>query len=967
MRRWVRLLFLLLTTCLFLPRMGHARQELPRVPHALPGLAGQRVHGVYVDSRNMLWIGTDNGLYRYDGLTMHHYTTGDGLEDNEVLEFWGENAGRLWLRTHTNRLCYVELATGKIWNTAHFPELKIRSPFVITSVSFGPRGEIYALSDASHVTLLDPVARQVRALPQLRLPRYLYHPPGGGPLLLQGYGDELGRWFYRLGARHWEPFPPSEHYFACEHGGILYLFSPQKSSVYRFTDDTPVLYRSMPPIMPGDQVLKFFVFAPDLMAVLTKRQLLLLDRGSVHAYDCPGLSGIACDRDRNLWLATQDRLFFVPAYYQSIGVLPADSSEQFRSMQWSDGGVILYTDNGHVIRCGKELQEPQRYRSDLPGTLLATARGHAAGWTVFLPAGKKWQVGLRRSSGTGTSNYTYAKGVFKELLAGGDTAYLRTALSLLCIYPFGDKLHTDTISSQHRNTAMYLRGGEIWFSTLDSLYCHKDGRTFSLPLPNSHVVKAISAIGPFVLVSNGDHLLHVYSPALRSYTTYALSGHPGTYLEKIVDAGPGRKFLKTNKRLYLLEINGPARLQLRGIENLEPDVRSVLDIQMQGDDVYLLTAGACYRYPYAVLTATQPAPALRPLRLRYTGGHRQQEKQVAATGEKVSLPAFVRDYVFSFSVDAVGKRQAEAMYALSREKEETPDWIPLQGNEIKVTLPGYGSTWISVRTRSISSGFGPVLRQEVYVRPPFWYDYRFIAACILAALGLFVYGTVLVFRRFARRKEEKLARDMQALQQEFRALNAMMNPHFVFNSLNSIQSFINTDDKKAANRYLLHFSRLIRQNMVNISADLIPVRQELEVLRHYLEIEQLRFEGALRYTITIDSEETNYCSIPPLLIQPLVENAILHGLTPLRDRQPELDVALAHDGQLLQITVRDNGIGFYNSRKKLEDRPSFGIDYIRRRLEKIGAMTRQECHFSIQSEPGGEGTVIHLSLPGDTV
>lgn len=969
MRKWVSRFFLFLFACIAPAASLHARDELPLVPRSLPGLAGQRIHGIFADSRNVLWIGTGNGLYRYDGINMRHYTTGDGLEDNEVLEFWGEHAGRLWLRTHTNRLCYVELSSGKIYNAAHFPELKIRSPFVITSVSFGPHGEIYALSDASQVTLLDPATRRVRALPQLRLPRHLYHPPDGSSLLLQGYSNERGRWFHRLGAQGWVPLPPSPYYLSSEHGGMLYLYSPQESAVYRFGSEGPELLYRMPPVAAGDQVLKFFVFSPRLMAVITRQKLLLLDGDTAWAYDCPGLSGIACDRHHNLWLATREGLFFVPEYYKQLSVLRADSNEQFRSMQWSGNGLTLYTGSGHTIRCGRDLQPVQHISSNAPGTFLAAARGGSIGWTAFLPAGRKWEVGLQAENGAEKSiRYAHTKGVFKELLACGDTAYLRTALALLKIYPRDAAMHTDTISARQRNTALYLHGREVWFSTLDSLFCHRGSHTESIPLPGSHVVKMISAIGPFLLVSNGDHLLHVYSPQLRQYTTYALPGHAGIYLEQICDAGPGRKFLKTNERLFLLEITAPGRIRLSGIENLEPDVRSLADIRVQGDDVYLLTAGACYRYPYTVLTGTRQAPVLQPLRLRFAADRTVKELPLQKTaGQRISLPSSVKDYVFTFSVDALGRRLAQAEYALSREHDDVPDWMPVSGNEIKVNLPGYGSTWISVRTRSISSGYGPVLQQEVFVRPPFWYDYKFIAACILVALGLFVYGTLLVFRRFARRKEEKLAREMQALQQEFRALNAMMNPHFVFNSLNSIQSFINTDDKKAANRYLLHFSRLIRQNMVNISADRIPVRQELEVLRHYLEIEQLRFEGALRYTISIDSEETNYCSIPPLLIQPLVENAILHGLTPLRDRQPELEVILAHDGQLLQITVRDNGIGFYNSRKKLEDRPSFGIDYIRRRLDKIGAMTRQECHFSIWSEPGQAGTTIRLSLPGDTV
>lgn len=947
---------LLLWTLLF-PFLLQARAALP-VPHRLFGpLQGQHINGVFADSRNRIWIGTNNGLYAWDGVSLAHYTTGDGLEDNEVLDFWGEQAGRLWVRTHTNRLCFVDLRSGKIINSAQVPALKIRSPVVIKSVSFGPQGQIYVLSDVTHITLLDPVARQVRALPRLRMPRHLFHPPGGEPLLLQGYSDEVGGWFHRLGKDRWEPLPPGEDYISCEQGRELYLFSPATGRIHRWTTRGTELLHRLSPLKPGDKVLKFVVFAPDRMALITQQQLLLLSGGKTIAYDCPGLNGIACDRDRNLWIAADDGLFFVPAYHEQLGSIYADSGTAFRSLRGLGDTLLLNSTNEHTVICDPALNRLGT-RRELPGL---KAPGSDTRWSTFLPAGSRWQIGVEmRGAQLHRRNVS---GVFKELASRDDTAYLRTDRSLLRLYPSGDTFRAEPLSFA-RTTAMYLAAeGTLWFASLDSLYCHRSDSLHAAPLPGSHVVKIISTVGPFVLVSNGDHFVHVYAPSLQRYFTYSLPGPPGHYLEQIFDIGGGRKILKTNEYLYLLETGGTGLPRLRAIENLEPELHSLEDVRQIGDQVFLLAAEACYRYPFSILTAQKAAPGLSLEYIRRESYSGERHAVPATTGRHISLPSSVKSYSLVFSVDAAGRRQAEVQYALLRDNTGHPGWQPVSGNEVPVTLPHYGHTRIAIRARSASSGFGAPLYCDVFLSPPFWYDYHFTAACVLMGILLSVFITHRIFRRYARKKEEKLTREMQALQNEFRALNAMMNPHFIFNSLNSIQSFINTGDKKAANRYLQHFSRLIRQNMVNISANQIPVRQELEVLRHYLEIEQLRFGGNLQYSITVDREATNYCTLPPLLVQPLAENAILHGLLPLRDRQPELHVHIEHRSERLHITVRDNGTGYYNSRKQLEDRPSFGIGYIRKRLEKIEAMTRQSCHFSILSEEGKPGTTILMSLP----
>lgn len=149
----------------------------------------------------------------------------------------------------------------------------------------------------------------------------------------------------------------------------------------------------------------------------------------------------------------------------------------------------------------------------------------------------------------------------------------------------------------------------------------------------------------------------------------------------------------------------------------------------------------------------------------------------------------------------------------------------------------------------------------------------------------------------------------KATELEMQALRAQMNPHFIFNSLNSINRFILQNNKEHASAYLTKFSRLVRLILQNSQLALIPLESELEALRLYLELEALRFDYHFDYTITIEEElDTSSIKVPPLIIQPYAENAIWHGLMH-KPEKGRLDVALSQQGTFLFCKITDDGIG----------------------------------------------------------
>ena len=136
-----------------------------------------------------------------------------------------------------------------------------------------------------------------------------------------------------------------------------------------------------------------------------------------------------------------------------------------------------------------------------------------------------------------------------------------------------------------------------------------------------------------------------------------------------------------------------------------------------------------------------------------------------------------------------------------------------------------------------------------------------------------------------------------------------MNPHFIFNSLNSINRFILENNKPDSSRYLTKFSRLIRMILQNSQSSFISLKSELESLELYLEMETMRFDNHFTYKIIISPElNISRLKIPPLIIQPYVENAVWHGLMH-KEEKGELEIEVSQEGNYLYIKITDNGIG----------------------------------------------------------
>lgn len=233
------------------------------------------------------------------------------------------------------------------------------------------------------------------------------------------------------------------------------------------------------------------------------------------------------------------------------------------------------------------------------------------------------------------------------------------------------------------------------------------------------------------------------------------------------------------------------------------------------------------------------------------------------------------------------------------------------------------------------------------------------------SLALLVFGGLIYM--LIRNIRQKQRANMQI---KLQSLRAQMNPHFIFNSLNSVNNFISKNDERSANKYLSDFSRLMRTVLSNSDQDFVSLETEVDTMKIYLELEHFRFGEKFDYQLEIaDDIDPEIIRVPPMLIQPYIENAIWHGLR-YKEEKGILNVRIFTENDLLYCTVKDNGIGRKKSAALKTDHQktyqSTGIKNTKERIELLNKMHGTRLNVSIldlEENGSAAGTLVRISVP----
>ena len=252
---------------------------------------------------------------------------------------------------------------------------------------------------------------------------------------------------------------------------------------------------------------------------------------------------------------------------------------------------------------------------------------------------------------------------------------------------------------------------------------------------------------------------------------------------------------------------------------------------------------------------------------------------------------------------------------------------------------------------------------------------------LIGSILFFILLGFIIFRNFSlkrnndvlQNKKKQAELQQQAAESKMQTLRTQMNPHFIFNSLNSINRFILENNKPNSSRYLTKFSRLIRMILQNSQSSFISLKSELESLELYLDMEAMRFDNHFTYKIIVPPDlNTSRLKLPPLIIQPYVENAIWHGLMH-KDEKGELEIEVAEEGQSLYIRITDNGIGREQAAriasKSATKHKSMGLLITADRIAMIQSANGNGSAVTIKdlvhADGSAAGTEVQIKIPVD--
>jgi ligand-binding sensor domain-containing protein len=463
--------------------------------------------------------------------------------------------------------------------------------------------------------------------------------------------------------------------------------------------------------------------------------------------------------------------------------------------------------------------------------------------------------------------------------------WLATA-SGLAIYNYNTDSFT-TIQSNDPKRELYATGGDKLFS----ITAHKDGSLW--------------------MGTRGEGLLR-YDPATGKFNRFTeQDGLPNNVTYKALEDSEGIIWITTNWGLSRFNPNDSSFSNYdvtNGLQSNEFNLNAAL-IASDGEIFIGGMNGYNAFYPEDITVNSTPPP------VRITAFKKFNMLQQGNLRDGDTIILNYDDNYFAFEFAAL-------------------DFTNPYKNKYRFILENYNKNWIE---RDASQRFAEFARVNpgtynfrllasnsdgywnlkginlIIVILPAWYDTWWFRGLVVLLFIFLLYGLIVIRMNALRKKHEVekkyLAFEKQMYQLEQKALQLQMNPHFLFNSINSIQSFVVNNDIDNAIHYLSKFSQLMRRILSNSGESFVPLRDELQALRLYLEIESLRFHGKFSFDIQMDPEiDDNFLEIPPMILQPYVENAILHGLMH-SPKKGHLQISLTLNGDNVLCVIQDDGIG----------------------------------------------------------
>lgn len=899
--------YLIILYCL-LPGFLHAQHAVFRHYTTREGLPSSEIYCVLQDSKGYMWFGTDRGLLRFDGNQFITYSTTEGLADNAVFTLREGLGQRIWYSGYSSRMGYIEagkagtyLFNDLLRQTLQAQLFRSLIPdsndgFFISYLKQDTCSDILHIDRQGKISVLTDKADSNT--------QYIYISSDGH--CLNSYHSLCPRQTRicnlerkQLLATIEQAGRPNPDAFCSrlKDGSLILclnqvLWQIKNGRAFRLADcPYPVL--DMTTDRQGNiwlGTLHNGLFLYDAAVDYRQPRLMLADLS---------VSGTLLDREGGLWFSTlEDGIYYLPAdYCFSYNKSDGLSSAKVNAIIEIKGQGIIALSDWQILRRGTDGvfdQAPERFW----GNILDIA---TAGNDTIYCAGNgipSTLLGHKTIIFPGISKLQIISGRIYGLSPGGITIYNTR----------GNILDRIGIKNTTRITSVQpLADSSLLIGTLEGILRYHNGRIYPLRKKHPLLGSQIGSILPFdedhlLIATIGQGLLLLHLPDYRVIQYGTREGLPSMICpvllkqDSVVWAG-------TNKgicRITGITMPATARFHITDISNgiISDEIN---DLQIIGDELWI---GTTHGLSVKPLASFQPDTSFIPIHL-----HAVMVNGKSRAGA-LSAPIPYKQNNISISFTAVNYQYNKRLkYRYRLTGLQDTGWQLTATPSVHYNALAPGNYTFEVYAVGIAGMQSSILSYSFRIKAPFWSTWWFLSLLLLlTASGLYLF---IRLRLRHIREQVRIKHTLEDYREK--ALRLQMNPHFIYNCMNSIQNYIRKNETEASISFLSKFSYLMRMSFHNAGVEMITLEKDLEALRVYAEMEQMRFPGKFHLDLRVEHNiNTSGIFVPPLLLQPFVENAILHAFV-YKTTPGQIKIRIQKERQRLKISIRDDGIGIHKA------------------------------------------------------
>ena len=927
----VLLIYTLLFEKLFAQEFEFPFQHIGKIE----GLPSNTVYCLTTDKNGFVWLGTDVGLIKYDGINYEIFTTVNGLPSNDVFEVLCDKKNRIWITTIKNSICYVEnnvvrkpvfsnpkfkpfnLVNPRIFKD-HNDNIWVRtSPFFLFKinnrselehkltipinfnenfVSFQHDSTIYYASSKNSVSYNIYTGKYSRTYNNAKEFIKAVYPLNKSSIVLE---EDLKLRFdsinvlktneYRTRNNHWAIFI---------HDSLIWVPSVNGYLTYSLKDLT--IYRKF---LNGISVSNIHksnfndIWVSSLLSGLFRLKSLEITN-SISTDYCSAVSvnsdlilvGLNNGGVRIINRKTKmDSIVIYPKYVSLISFKIWNFCE-------SENEIYAASDRGlfsiHNLKINQKI---------LPFEHVSLKHSSIDQDTMMILD----NMGVRRFD-------------LKR------KKYIDSIILYKRFYSYTKYLNQKIVGSQD---SLYFFDKELKYYPLNIPFHY---RAMDLDVQDSLLVATTAEKGIFII--KGHTVLKNLTTDNGMVTnTCNRSVIYKDYVYTATNHGIHIYSLKNDSLSYLFESDGlPSN--------------NVNDLAVDQDTIFAATEEGLSIIPLSALKYRPPFPCFAQPVITYQDTLWNKPDSVSTRTDKLVL---VKVNALSFSTK-IPLRFFYRIKEIDSNFKETRE----QNLELRFPHPGY----FTLEVHALNGDYqkSQVLRMYIYVEP-YFYQTIWFKLLIVLFVALILLGTYLILLKAARRRAQiKHETENKMRNLELSAWRSTVNPHFLFNALNTMQGLFHNNDFEAVNQFIIEFSSVLRKTIDQSGRIMISIQEEVNYLKNYLEFEKVKRHGILDFNIQWDDDKILKWYIPSMLIQPVLENSLKHGIR--QNGLGALHVSFFLLDDKIRCVLHDNGDGF--NENDLNGENSKGLRLITDKIAIVEKLLKKNIHFSFQNRKNNQGEII---------